>query len=95
MATVLTPREQQETASIAWQLGGYNDMLRLERELKAMKAAGKRPSHAAMSNETLSMIGRLLRHRSLSSTSRYAHLGEEHVSGAAQQIDSAIERLMI
>lgn len=43
MATVLTPREQQETASIAWQLGGYDDMLRLERELKAMKAAGKRP----------------------------------------------------
>ena len=24
-------------------LGGYDDMLRLERELKAMKAAGKRP----------------------------------------------------
>ena len=43
MATVLTPREQHETASIAWQLGGYDDMLRLERELKAMKAAGKRP----------------------------------------------------
>lgn len=43
MATVLTPREQQETASIAWQLGGYSEMLRLERELKAMKAAGKRP----------------------------------------------------
>lgn len=42
MATVLTPREQQETASIAWQLSGYDDMLRLERELKAMKAAGKR-----------------------------------------------------
>ncbi|MEG3093380.1 hypothetical protein [Sphingomonas sp. PB1R3] len=43
MATVLTPREQQETASIAWQLGGYDDMFRLERELRAIKAAGKRP----------------------------------------------------
>lgn len=43
MVTVLTPREQQETASIAWQLGGYGEMLRLERELKAMKAAGRRP----------------------------------------------------
>lgn len=42
MATVLTPREQQETASIAWRLGGYDEMLRLERELKAMKASGKR-----------------------------------------------------
>jgi hypothetical protein len=43
MATVLTPREQQETAAIAWKLGGYGEMLRLERELKAMKAAGKQP----------------------------------------------------
>lgn len=43
MATVLTPREQQETASIAWRLGGYEDTLRLERELKAVKAKGKTP----------------------------------------------------
>lgn len=43
MVTVLTPREQQETASIAWQLGGYGEMLRLERELKAMEATGKQP----------------------------------------------------
>jgi integrase len=51
-------------------------------------------SHAAMSNETLSMIG-LLGHRSLSATSRYAHLGDEHVSDAAQQIGSAIEQLLL
>lgn len=51
-------------------------------------------SHAAMSSETLSMIGRLLGHRSLSSTSRYAHLGEEHVSDAAQQIGTVIDQLI-
>ncbi len=51
-------------------------------------------SHAAMSKETLSMIGRLLGHRSLSSTSRYAHLGDEHVSDAAQQIGTTMERLL-
>lgn len=51
-------------------------------------------SHAAMNRETLSMIGRLLGHRSLSSTSRYAHLGDEHISDAAQQIGDAMERLL-
>lgn len=51
-------------------------------------------SHAAMSKETLSMIGRLLGHRSLSSTARYAHLGDEHVSDAAQQIGATIESLL-
>lgn len=51
-------------------------------------------SHAAMSRETLSMIGRLLGHSSLSSTSRYAHLGDEHVSDAAQLIGAAMERLL-
>lgn len=51
-------------------------------------------SHAAMSSETLSMIGRLLGHRSLSSTSRYAHLGDGHVLDAAQQIGAATERLL-
>ena len=52
-------------------------------------------SHAAMNNETLSMIGRLLGHRSLGATSRYAHLGDEHVSNATQQIGSAIEQLLM
>jgi len=51
-------------------------------------------SNAAMSSETLSMIGRLLGHRSLSSTSRYGHLGEEHVSDAAQRIGTVIEHLI-
>ncbi|WP_416366580.1 tyrosine-type recombinase/integrase [Sphingomonas aurantiaca] len=52
-------------------------------------------SHAAMSNETLSMIGRLLGHRSLSATCRYAHLGDEHVSNAAQQIGRTIKQLLM
>jgi hypothetical protein len=48
-----------------------------------------------MSNETLSMIGRLSGHRSLSLTARYAHLGDEHVLDAGQQIGDAMERLLM
>jgi integrase len=52
-------------------------------------------SHAAMSKDTLPMIGRLLGHRNPQSTSRYAHLDDEHVPAAAEQDGAAIERLMI
>lgn len=52
-------------------------------------------SHAAMSKETLPMIGRLLGHTNPQSTSCYAHLDDEHVLDAAEQIGAAIERLLI
>ena len=52
-------------------------------------------SHAAMSKETLPMIGRLLGHRNPQSTSRYAHLDDEHVLDAAEQIGATIERMMV
>jgi integrase len=51
-------------------------------------------SHAAMSKETLPMIGRLLGHANHQSTARYAHLDDEHVLDAAEQIGAAIERMM-
>jgi len=51
-------------------------------------------SHAAMNRETLPMIGRLLGHRNTQSTSRYAHLDDNHVLGAAEQIGAAIERMI-
>jgi len=51
-------------------------------------------SHAAMSRETLPMIGRLLGHRNTQSTSRYAHLDDNHALGAAEQIGAAIERMI-
>jgi integrase len=51
-------------------------------------------SHAAMNKETLPMIGRLLGHVNPLSTARYAHLDDEHVLDAAQQIGDAIERMM-
>jgi integrase len=51
-------------------------------------------SHAAMSKETLPMIGRLLGHATPQSTARYAHLDDEHVLDAAEQIGLAIERMM-
>ena len=40
------------------------------------------------------MIGRLLGHRNHQSTARYAHLDDEHVLDAAEQIGTAIERMM-
>jgi integrase len=51
-------------------------------------------SHAAMNKETLPMIGRLLGHANHQSTARYAHLDDDHVLDAAQQIGDAIERMM-
>jgi integrase len=51
-------------------------------------------SHAAMNKETLPMIGRLLGHTRVQSTARYAHLDDEHAMEAAEQIGSAIERLL-
>lgn len=51
-------------------------------------------SHAAMSKETLPMIGRLLGHANHQSTARYAHLDDEHLLDAAQQVGDAVERLM-
>ena len=51
-------------------------------------------SHAAMNKETLPMIGRLLGHTNPQSTARYAHLDDEHVLDAAEQIGAAIERLL-
>lgn len=51
-------------------------------------------SHAAMNKETLPMIGRLLGHTNPQSTAGYAHLDDEHVLDAAEQIGAAIERML-
>ncbi|MBX9663870.1 site-specific integrase [Novosphingobium sp.] len=51
-------------------------------------------SHAAMSKETLPMIGRLLGHANHQSTALYAHLDDEHVLDATQQIWNAVQHLL-
>jgi len=51
-------------------------------------------SHAAMSKETLPMIGRLLGHANHQSTARYAHLDDEHLLDAAQQVGDAVHKLL-
>lgn len=51
-------------------------------------------SHAAMSKETLPMIGRLLGHANHQSTARYAHLDDEHLLDAAQQVGDAVHNLL-
>lgn len=51
-------------------------------------------SHAAMSKETLPMIGRLLGHANHQSTARYAHLDDGHLLDAAQQVGDMVEGLL-
>ena len=51
-------------------------------------------SHAAMNKETLPMIGRLLGHSNHQSTARYAHLDDQHLLEAAEQIGDAVERML-
>ncbi|MEM7687466.1 MAG: tyrosine-type recombinase/integrase [Pseudomonadota bacterium] len=51
-------------------------------------------SHAAMNKETLPMIGRLLGHAQLKSTSRYTHLDAGHILDAAERIGAAIEKML-
>lgn len=51
-------------------------------------------SHAAMSKETLPMIGRLLGHANHQSTARYAHLDDEYLLDAAQQVGDAVKSLL-
>ncbi|NML93970.1 hypothetical protein [Novosphingobium olei] len=47
-----------------------------------------------MSKETLPMIGRLLGHANHQSTARYAHLDDEHLLDAAQQVGDAVMVLL-
>lgn len=52
-------------------------------------------SHAVMGRESLPMIGRLLGHATVKSTSRYAHFEDAHLLEAAETIGAAIERAML
>ena len=51
-------------------------------------------SHAAARSETLPMIGKLLGHAKLQTTSRYAHLDDGHVLDAAERIGCLIADMM-
>ena len=50
-------------------------------------------SHAAAQSETLPMIGRLLGHRRVQSTARYAHLDDRDVVRAVEVVGEAIEMI--
>jgi integrase len=51
-------------------------------------------SHAAARSETLPMIGKLLGHARLTSTSRYAHLDDGPVLDAAERIEQLLAEAM-
>lgn len=51
-------------------------------------------SHAIMSGETLSMTGKLLGHKSIKSTERYAHLDAAFLEKAADKVSRKIEALL-
>lgn len=78
-------------------LTGYWHKLRERAGLSTVRLHDLRhtfASHAAMNKETLPMIGRLLGHANHQSTARYAHLDDEHVLDAAEQIGAVIERMI-
>jgi len=52
-------------------------------------------SHAAMTAETLPMIGKLLGHASVKSTARYAHLDDAHLSASVLKLGDIISRMMV
>jgi len=43
MPTIITPREQSEIGALARQLGGYDEMLRLESEMRVIQKKGQTP----------------------------------------------------
>lgn len=43
MTTILTCREQSEIGALARRLGGYDEMLRLEAEMRVIQKEGKTP----------------------------------------------------
>ena len=51
-------------------------------------------SHAAQQSETLPMIGKLLGHARLATTSRYAHLNDGHLLEAAERIGGLVADAM-
>jgi integrase len=51
-------------------------------------------SHAAAQSETLPMIARLLGHRRVKSTARYAHLDDRDVVRAAEVVGEAVEAML-
>ena len=51
-------------------------------------------SHAAMTAETLPMIGKLLGHATVQATARYAHLDDAHLSDAVLKLGGIMERMM-
>ena len=51
-------------------------------------------SHAAMTAETLPMIGKLLGHSTVQATARYAHLDDAHLSDAVSKLGDVIEKMM-
>ena len=51
-------------------------------------------SRAVMLGETLFMAGKLLGHRNLASTERYAHLEEGYLLAAADRVSEAVDALM-
>ena len=52
-------------------------------------------SHAAMTAETLPMIGKLLGHATVQSTARYAHLDDAYLFDAVSKLGDIIEKMMV
>lgn len=81
-------RRQIRTVCTAWQLARTMAGLR---DFRLHDLRHTFASHAAKGRESLPMIGKLLGHRCIKSTARYAHLDDAHLIDAADEIGRAIE----
>lgn len=81
-------RRPISTVGAAWQL--VRDTAGL-RDFRLHDLRHTFASHAVMNRENLPMIGKLLGHRCIQSTARYAHLDDAHLIDAAEDIGWAIE----
>ena len=78
-------------------LSKFWENIRIEAQLPGLRLHDLRhsfASHAAARSETLPMIGKLLGHAHITTTSRYAHLDDGQVIEASQRIGDLIEEVM-
>jgi integrase len=86
-------RYRRQMRDVAWAWKGIRERAELG-HVRIHDLRHTFASHAAMNKETLPMIGRLLGHANHQSTARYAHLDDEHLLDAAQQIGDAVDNLL-
>jgi integrase len=90
--SISDPAKPRTSIAGAWQSLRAN--AGLPRDIRLHDLRHTYASHAIMSGETLSMTGKLLGHRSVKSTERYAHLDAAFLAKAADKVSRKVEGLL-